>query len=50
MPGKAAIQAALHPTKTDNLYFVARGDGSHVFSPSLKAHNDAVNQFQRHSK
>lgn len=50
MPGKAAIQAALHPTKTDNLYFVARGNGSHVFSPSLKAHNDAVNQFQRHSK
>lgn len=50
MPGKEAIQAALHPAKTENLYFVARGNGTHVFSPTLKAHNDAVNQFQRHIK
>lgn len=49
MPGKEAIQAVLHPTKTNNLYFVAHGnDGTHVFSPTLKAHNEAVNQFQRH--
>ena len=50
MPGKEAIQAALHPAKTKNLYFVARGNGTHVFSPTLKEHNDAVDQFQRHSK
>ncbi len=50
MPGKEAIRAALHPAKTDNLYFVARGNGTHVFSPTLKAHNDAVNEFQRHIK
>lgn len=50
MPGKEAIRAVLHPAKTNNLYFVARGkgDGTHVFSPTLKAHNAAVNQFQRH--
>ncbi len=47
MPGKAAIQAVLHPTKTDNLYFVARGDGSHVFSATLDAHNKAVNHYIR---
>lgn len=50
MPGKEAIQAALHPAKTNNLYFVARGNGTHIFSPTLKAHNDAVNEFQRHIK
>ncbi len=50
MPGKAAIQAVLHPTQTNNLYFVARGNGTHVFSSTLEAHNQAVNQFQRHLK
>jgi UPF0755 protein len=51
MPGKEAIQAALHPTKTDKLYFVAHGhDGTHVFSSTLKAHNDAVQQYIRNSK
>ena len=47
MPGQEAIHAVLHPEKTENLYFVARGDGSHVFSPTLKEHNRAVNIFQR---
>jgi UPF0755 protein len=51
MPGKEAIQAALHPTKTDKLYFVAHGhDGTHVFSATLKAHNDAVQQYIRNTK
>ena len=46
MPGLAAIHAALHPGKTKALYFVGRGDGSHVFSGSLNEHNRAVNQYQ----
>ena len=47
MPSEAAIRAALNPAHTDALYFVARGDGSHVFSSTLEAHNRAVNRYQR---
>lgn len=46
LPGREAIRAALHPVAGDSLYFVARGDGSHVFSPNLKAHNRAVRKYQ----
>lgn len=46
MPGQAAINAVLHPAKTKALYFVGRGDGSHVFSGSLNEHNRAVNRYQ----
>lgn len=47
MPSEASILAALNPAKTDALYFVARGDGTHVFSNNLVAHNRAVNRYQR---
>jgi UPF0755 protein len=47
MPSEAAIRAALNPAKTDALYFVARGDGTHVFTNNLVAHNNAVNRYQR---
>jgi len=50
MPSEAAIQAALNPAKTDALYFVARGDGTHVFSSTLDAHNRAVNRYQRYQR
>ncbi len=47
LPGKPAIEAALHPAPGDALYFVATGDGSgrHVFSPNLAAHNRAVSDY-----
>ena len=48
MPGRDAIRAALHPDKDNNLYFVAKGDGSHYFSKTLAEHNRAVNDFQKH--
>jgi len=47
MPGLASLQAALHPPKTDKLYFVARGDGSSEFSRTLDEHNRAVAKYQR---
>jgi UPF0755 protein len=50
MPGRDAINAALHPDTSNNLYFVARGDGTHEFSATLKAHNLAVNNFQKKKK
>jgi UPF0755 protein len=50
MPGKEALYAVLHPDKGESLYFVARGDGTHVFSTSLTDHNAAVNSFQRNKK
>lgn len=50
MPGKLAINAVLHPAPGSSLYFVAKGDGSHIFSTTLKAHNQAVNSFQRKHK
>jgi UPF0755 protein len=47
MPGLASLQAALHPASTEALYFVARGDGSSQFSPTLDEHNRAVRRFQK---
>ena len=47
LPGLASLQAALHPARTDALYFVARGDGSSQFSSTLVEHNRAVNKYQK---
>jgi len=44
--GREAIHAALNPVSGSSLYFVARGDGSHVFSADLDAHNAAVREYQ----
>ncbi|SCW90825.1 MULTISPECIES: endolytic transglycosylase MltG [unclassified Pseudomonas] len=46
MVGREAIHAALNPAPGNSLYFVARGDGSHVFSDDLESHNNAVREFQ----
>ena len=47
MPGREALLAVLHPAPGKELYFVARGDGSHHFSATLKEHNRAVDRYQR---
>jgi UPF0755 protein len=46
LPGMAALQAARHPLTGSELYFVARGDGSHVFSDTLEQHQRAVKNYQ----
>ncbi|MFP4561004.1 MAG: endolytic transglycosylase MltG [Thiohalorhabdus sp.] len=45
-PGRAAIRAVCQPEDTDALYFVSRGDGTHVFSETLQEHNRAVRRYQ----
>jgi UPF0755 protein len=47
LPGLASLRAAVRPQPGRALYFVARGDGSSVFSETLAEHNRAVNQYQR---
>jgi peptidoglycan lytic transglycosylase G len=47
LPGQAAIEAALNPETTHDLYFVARGDGTSEFSATLAAHQRAVERFQK---
>ncbi|MDR5868248.1 endolytic transglycosylase MltG [Halomonas koreensis] len=47
LPGRAALEAAVTPAEGEALYFVARGDGTHHFSRSLREHNNAVNRYIR---
>ena len=49
-PGKASILAALYPADVDYLYFVAKGDGTHIFSSTLDEHNRAKNKIKRERK
>ncbi len=41
-PGMSSIMAALYPAHTDYLYFVARNDGTHIFSRTLQEHERAI--------
>ena len=46
-PGRASLQAAVHPAAVTDLYFVSRNDGSHEFSRTLAEHQRWVNLYQR---
>jgi UPF0755 protein len=45
-PGKASIDAVVHPADSEYLYFVSRNDGSHVFAKTLDEHNRNVQKYQ----
>lgn len=46
-PGEAALDAALYPLDVDFLFFVARPDGSHIFTRTLAEHNRARETARR---
>jgi peptidoglycan lytic transglycosylase G len=45
-PGRASIEAVLNPASTKDLYFVADGNGGHIFSETLKDHNTSVQKWR----
>lgn len=45
-PGLPSIEAALHPIVSNDLFYVARGGGHHIFSPTLAAHDRAITQVR----
>jgi UPF0755 protein len=47
-PGRSALEAVFSPDATEDLYFVSRNDGTHVFSKTLHDHERAVDAYQRH--
>ena len=47
-PGLASLLSAVHPAKTNYLYFVAKGDGTHKFTSNYRDHNHAVTRYQLH--
>lgn len=48
-PGVDAINAVLNPDKNDYLFFVSKNDGTHIFSVDYKAHQQAVEEWQRNT-
>ena len=49
-PSQGAIQAAIQPAPGDYLYFVARPNGTHVFTRSLAEHNAAKRAAQAEAR
>lgn len=46
-PGAAAIAAVLNPAKTKDLFFVANGQGGHIFAETLAQHNANVKAWRK---
>ncbi|MCU0509422.1 MAG: endolytic transglycosylase MltG [Anaerolineae bacterium] len=46
-PGLSAIEAAVRPAETKYCFFVATGDGGHVFATTLAEHQQNIGQYQK---
>ena len=46
-PGLATLRATLNPANTNYLYFVANGQGTHLFSETYGQHSQKVDQYQK---
>ncbi|MFH0799677.1 MAG: endolytic transglycosylase MltG [Pseudomonadota bacterium] len=49
-PGKASLNAALHPAQSDYLFFVSKNDGTHLFTATLAEHMQGVREYQIEGK
>ncbi|HHX22513.1 MAG TPA: endolytic transglycosylase MltG [Thermoanaerobacterales bacterium] len=49
-PGLSSLMAAVNPADVEYLYFVAKGDGSHIFSKTFSEHIKAQNEIQKMKK
>lgn len=49
-PGKKALEAAIRPAMSRNLYFVRTTEGRHTFSETLSAHNRAVSAYRTQTR
>lgn len=46
-PGRASIEAVLHPERHEFIYFVADGSGGHIFARTLEEHNRNVAEWRK---
>jgi UPF0755 protein len=49
-PGRASLEAVLHPARSEDLYFVANGSGGHAFARTLDEHNANVARWRKIEK